>query len=302
MTKAPIALFVYNRLWHARQAVEALQKNDLAGESDLFIFADAAKTPEAISGMQDVREYIRSIVGFKSVSIIERPKNLGLANSIIEGVTRLCDAYGKVIVLEDDLVVSQYFLEFMNLGLHMYKEEDSVISISGYVYPVKSELPETFFLKWADCWGWATWQRGWDLFESDGRQLLQQLKQRHLDRSFDMDGAYPYTKMLEEQTIGKNNSWAVRWYATAFLKDKLTLCPGRSLVRNIGNDGSGRHRAKTNVYDISVAESRVPMLAIPIEENLHARMAFRTFLESTTSPSAIGIMAKLKRLMQVTTP
>lgn len=303
MRRAPITLFVYNRLWHTRQAVEALQKNELAGESDLFIFADAASTPDAISAMQDVREYIRSIVGFKSVSVIERPRNLGLANSIIDGVTRLCDEYGKVIVLEDDLVVSQHFLEFMNLGLDMYNEEDNVISISGYVYPVESELPETFFLKWADCWGWATWKRGWDLFESDGQKLLQQLKQRHLQKSFDLDGAYPYTKMLEEQTIGKNNSWAVRWYASAFLKDKLTLCPGRSLVRNIGNDGSGRHRAQTNVYDTSVTGSRVPILPIPIEEDICARAAFRRFLKSTTISSTPNrIIGRIKRLIQATTP
>ena len=153
---APIALFVYNRPGHTQQTVEALLKNELAMESDLFIFSDAAKSSEIEVKVNAVREFIKSISGFRSLTIIERESNLGLANSIIDGVTNLCNEYGQVIVLEDDLVTSPFFLKYMNDGLNYYRDEEQVISIHGYIYPFDAKLPETFFLRGADCWGWAT--------------------------------------------------------------------------------------------------------------------------------------------------
>ncbi len=194
---APIALFVYNRPWHIQQTVEALQKNDLAEDSDLFIFSDAPKKKEAVAAVQEVREYIKTVGGFKSVSIIERDINFGLANSIIDGVTRMCNEYGRVIVLEDDLVTSPYFLCYMNDALDLYEHEESVISIHGYIYPVAEKLPETFFLRGADCWGWATWKRGWELFEQDGRRLLEELCRQKLTDRFDFDNSYPIHKNAE---------------------------------------------------------------------------------------------------------
>src|SRR5512146_318351 len=211
---APVALFVYNRPWHTRQAVEALLANAEAPETPLYIYSDAPKDAAASKLVAEVRGYIASITGFKSVSIIERDHNFGLASSIIDGVTRMCRENGRVIVLEDDLVVSRYFLKFMNDGLRFYEDDDRVISISGYVYPVRERLPETFFLRGADCWGWATWKRGWDLFEEDGRKLLEQLVGKGLLDRFDLFGAYGYSQMLRDQIRGKNSSWAVRWYAS----------------------------------------------------------------------------------------
>ncbi len=230
--------------------------------------------------MAEVRSYIRSIAGFKSVAIVERERNFGLARSIIDGVTRVCEEYGRVIVVEDDLVTSPYFLIYMNDALALYQDEGSVISIHGYVYPVKTVLPETFFLKGADCWGWATWKRGWDLFEADGGVLLQELTQRGLTHRFDFDGTYPYTRMLKDQIKGKNDSWAVRWYASAFLKDKLTLYPGRSLVLNIGNDSTGTHCSTTSTFSGEITNTRVNVKLIPIEDNLLARQQIRRFFQA----------------------
>ena len=142
-------------------------------------------------------------------------------------------------MLEDDLLTSPYFLDFMNEGLSIYEEDEKVISIHGYVYPISEKLPETFFLRGADCWGWATWKRGWDLFEPDGGLLLNKLEESKQTEEFDFNRSYPYTQMLKDQINGKTNSWAVRWYASAFLQNKYTLYPGKSLVSNIGGDGSG---------------------------------------------------------------
>jgi hypothetical protein len=274
----PIILFVYNRPWHTEQTVEALKKNELAGESDLFIFSDGPKTAND-ENMKKVREYIKTIDGFKSITIIEREKNLGLANSVVEGVTEIVNKFGKVIVLEDDLVTSRHFLRFMNDALNIYEQEEKVVSIHGYSYPVKSKLPETFFLKGADCWGWATWKRGWDIFNSDGSELLTQIYKRNLQKEFDFNGSYPFTDMLKSQMEGEIDSWAIRWYASAFLKNKLTLYPGKSLVKNIGMDGSGIHCKKDLKFLVKSHDVCIDVNKIDYVENINAKKKISKFFK-----------------------
>ncbi len=130
---APIILFTYNRPWHTRQTIEALQKNLYADKSRLIILSDGPKTEIDVPKVQKVREYIKTVKGFRSIEIIEREKNWGLANNIIDGVTRIINEYGKIIVLEDDIVTSPYFLKFMNEALEFYKDEERVMHISGYM-------------------------------------------------------------------------------------------------------------------------------------------------------------------------
>ncbi|KKO18103.1 MAG: glycosyltransferase [Candidatus Brocadia sp.] len=293
MELAPISLFVYNRLWHTQQTIEALKKNYLASESELIIFSDGPKSEADRENVLMVRNYAKTISGFKNVTIIERELNFGLAQSIIKGVTEVVGKYGRIIVLEDDMVTSTFFLKFMNESLEFYRDKEKVISIHGYIYPVKIELPETFFLRGADCWGWATWKRGWDLFEADGRKLLDEIKRSGLQKKFDIKGAYPYSEMLKDQINGKNDSWAIRWYASAFVKDRLTLYPGRSLIRNIGTDGSGTHCGMIGVYDTYVSVSSVRTGNIRIEENCHALREVEKYFKS------IGpdIMGRLKGIL-----
>ena len=289
---APIALFVYNRPWHIQQTVEALQKNVLAAESDLFIFSDASKTPETSSAVEEVRNYIKTIHGFKSVNIIEREKNFGLAASIISGVTQVCAEYGKIIVLEDDLVTSLYFLKFMNDALNFYQHEERVISIHGYMYPVVEKLPSTFFLRGADCWGWATWKRGWDLFDVDSERLLKQVRHLGLKKEFNYDNAYNLTAMLVSEIRKKVDSWAIRWYASAFLQNKLTLYPGKSLILNIGNDGSGTHCEVTDTYSGEVEKRPVDIDIVPIEENIRARSCVINYLKTNKAPLSRRLTSK----------
>jgi hypothetical protein len=276
---APIALFVYNRLQHTLQTVTGLQSDELAAESDLHIFSDAPKTAAAADAVQAVRDYIQTISGFRSVRIVQQPRNLGLAESIIGGVTDVCNGAGRVIVMEDDLVTSPSFLSYMNQTLDLYANDERVASIHGYCYPItKVELPRTFFLRGGDCWGWATWQRSWRHFEPEGRKLLAQLRSRGLEREFDLDGAMPFTRMLEEQIAGTNDSWAIRWHAGCFLADRLTLYPGRSLVHNIGNDSSGTHGSATEVFSNQLAADSQKWERIEVVESKEARAAFAQFL------------------------
>jgi len=245
---APIVLFVFARPDHTRRTLEALAANRFAAQSDLFIYADGARWKDEVGRVGAVRALASSTQGFHSCTVIERSTNYGLARNIIEGVTEICGRYGRVIVLEDDMVTSPSFLAYMNEALERFAEDERVASIHGYVYPVRQPLPEAFFLRGADCWGWATWIRAWKYFNPDGRSLLNELKRLNLNKKFDFDGAYPFSTMLAKQIRGENDSWAIRWHASMFLKGMLTLYPGQSLVQNIGFDGSGHHCGISDRY------------------------------------------------------
>lgn len=296
---APITLFVYNRLEHTRRTVDSLKQNKLAQESDLIIFSDASKSENQADKVREVRDFIHKIEGFKSITIVERDINYGLAKSIIDGVTAIVNKYGRIIVLEDDMVTSPYFLTYMNEALDTYVDDDRVISIHGYVYPVKGTLPEAFFLPGADCWGWATWQRGWKLFNPDGQYLLEELKHRKLISDFDYNGAYAYSKMLEGQIAGNNDSWAVRWYASAFLAGKLTLYPGRSLVRNIGNDNSGTHCGVTEEFDSEVSTTSINLCAIEVKPSQKGRHLFEQYFSGGNTGIIRRTVRKLKILYKL---
>jgi Glycosyl transferase family 2 len=280
MNYTPITLFVYNRPWHTQQTIEALQRNDFASDSDLIIYADAAKNEEAAQGVREVREYIHTVDGFCTVTIIERDVNLGLAQSIISGVTEVVNRFGRIIVLEDDLVTSPYFLRYMNDALELYTDDKTVASIHGYLYPINKMLPEPFFIRGADCWGWGTWQRAWAHFEPDGKKLLKELHSRRLTEQFDFGGTYPYTEMLQDQIQGSNDSWAIRWCASAFTNDMLTLYPPASLVRNIGLDNSGTHCVEEDYHETVLAATPVLISRLPIKENRKALRAFKGYFRS----------------------
>jgi len=295
MKSAPIVLFTYNRPWHTKQTVEALQNNLYAEESNLFIFSDGPKTDKDELKVKEVRDYLKSIKGFKKIEITERDKNWGLANNIIDGVTKIVNEYGKIIVLEDDLVTSPFFLKFMNEALEMYEDEDKVVSIHGYVYPIR-DLPEVFFIKGADCWGWATWKRGWGLFEKDGKKLLHGLEEKKLTKLFDFNGTYEYTQMLKDQIRGKNNSWAIRWYASAFLSEKLTLYPGVSLVKNIGTDASGTHVGETKAFEVELAQRPILVKRIPPTVDLKAYAKFERYFRTIRRKRVIDFIGNRLRL------
>ena len=293
---APIVLFVYSRPELTRFTVEALQRNHLAQESDLYIYSDAAKHSSIETQVAEVRKYIKSISGFHSITIIERKNNFGLSNSIISGVTEIIEKFERIIVLEDDLITSPFFLQYMNDALIYYTYDERVISIHGYVYPVKQQLQSTFFLTGTDCWGWGTWNRGWKLFNPDGRYLLNALKKKNLAAAFDFYNSYKYTKMLKNQIAGKIDSWAVRLHASAFIEEKLTLFPGISLVNNIGESDSATHTKSLQEFQTSVAQEPISLGDIVIEENNDARLAFIQFFRSIRQSFFQKFYYKLKSI------
>ena len=297
MQPAPIVLFVYNRLDHLKQTVNALQKNELAQDSPLIIYSDAPKNSYAKPAIHAVREFIRTINGFKSVEIIEQATNRRLAPLLIEELPKVLARFGRVIVLEDDIVTSPYFLRFMNAGLEKYADDDRVISIHGYVYPLDEDIRQPFFLKGADCWGWATWKRGWQLFEADSEKLYSSLVSRGLLERLDFFGAYGFSSVLKSHVDGAPDGWDIRWYASALLHDKLTLCPGRPLAKNIGFDGSGMHCGNDCTFDVHLCMEPIKVDKIPVEENHDILMAYSRFLHQVSHPKLITrIMRRLRRM------
>lgn len=292
---APIALFAFRRPDHLAACLAALAACPEAAGSPLVVFCDGPRGPQDEEAVREVRAVARAATGFARVDVVEREANLGLAASVIDGVGRVLADHERVVVVEDDLVVSPDFLRYLNAGLDLYAADAEVVSIHAYVVPVQAALPQSFFLRGADCWGWATWRRGWAVFEPDGAALLQRLRDTGQVRAFDLDGAYPYAQMLERQVSGEVDSWAVRWYASAFLADKLTLYPGRSLVENVGQDGSGTHSVATRTHAAVAGRLTSPLERVPVVESAAARAEIVRTLAREHGTRRAGLLSRLPR-------
>lgn len=291
---APIALFVYNRPKHTERTVKFLKQNELAADSRLFIFSDGAKTPADEEKVKEVREFLKKIEGFKSVEIIESKTNLGLANAVISGVNRLTKEYGQAIVFEDDLISSPHTLTYFNEGLNRYRNEEKVMHIGAYMYVLNdNNLPDSFFYRAATSWGWATWERAWQHFEPNINILIKQFDAKKRNE-FSIEKTMNFWKQMQDFKKGKNNSWAIRWYASIFLKGGLTLNPSQSLVNNIGHDGTGVHSGMSDIYNVIINPKPIKQFPIVTEENPVAYLAIKTFLQSRKG----SMVSRIKRFVK----
>lgn len=279
-TFAPIALFVYNRPEHTARTIKFLQQNQLASESRLFVFSDGFKSEADEKNVLEVRELLRNIDGFKSVEIVERKENMGLAKSIIIGVSKLIKDYKQVIVFEDDLITSPYTLTYFNEALSRYRDESKVMHIGAYMYNLKdADLPETFFYRAATSWGWATWESAWEHFEPNIDTLMAKFD-KSAKSAFSIEHTMNFWKQMEDFKSGRNNSWAIRWYASIFLKGGLTLNPSQSLVNNIGHDGSGIHSGINDIYNVIINPKPITQFPDTIAESPAAYAAIKGFLKN----------------------
>lgn len=281
---APIILLVYNRPHHTRKILESLKANDLADKSTLFIYADGPKlnsTPENINKIQETRKVLREKQWCQEVYIKELNENLGVDESTIRHVTEIINEYGKVIVLEDDIETSKGFLNFINDALDLYEDEEKVMNISGYMYPVKKELPSSVMLKGYTCnWGWGTWKRAWNHFNPDYKFLASKISASPESvKEFNIENSYNYLKMLQECTE-VHKPWDICWYASVFLKGGFCIWPGNSLVQNIGHDASGEHCGITNKFTVETLTEYAPVKKLPLVTNEFARKAIKEFLKS----------------------
>ena len=250
LSYSPIILFVYNRPKHTQFVLDSLAENPEAKFSELYIVSDFYKNENDSKNVLLVRKIIEKEKRFRNVNIILNPKNFGLANSIIKGISYVLNIHETIIVLEDDLIPSIGFLKYMNDALDFYKNTDAVgcIHAWNYTFDKTTYNQDTFFLLGADCWGWATWRKYWLYFEFDGKKLLEKIDLKNLKYKFNRNGTHDFYNMLVDQVNGINNSWAIRWHASLFLENKLCLHPKLPLVENIGFDGTGQHCNIPDLY------------------------------------------------------
>ena len=294
---APIVLFVYNRPWHTSQTINSLKQNFLANKSDLIIFSDGAKTPHQVKNVLEVRKILKQVKGFKSVKVIEQKNNIGLASSIINGVTDVINQYQKVIVMEDDMLTSPHFLSFMNDALHIYEPYEKVMHISGYMYPVDNKnLNNTFFIKPGTCWGWATWKRAWKYFKKDTDYLIDTFDKKMI-YEFNLDDAYDYFAQVRNNKLGKINTWAIYWYANIYLQDGLSLHPSSSFVKNIGHDGYGENCIKSNAYDVELCLEYPIKFSKKLVEDILAREVLRNYFKTIKISYVNRIIKKLQSIV-----
>lgn len=294
---APVVLFVYARADHTQRTLTALSANPEAKDTDLIIYADAARHEKDVTAVQAVRDLISNVIGFKSVTLHLREQNVGLAQNIIEGVTQVSQQYGRVIVLEDDIVTSPAFLGFMNAALDKYQTEPKVWHISGWNYPMRSEqsLPETFFWRTMNCWGWATWADRWQHFKKEPAKLVDNWSAAEIER-FNLDGAYDFWSQVTANHQGKLNTWAIFWYATIFAHKGLCLNPTRSFVANIGHDGSGENCGTKDVYKTTLATGFNKQWPTKLIENSTAVELIQYFYRSLKPSLLRRILSKIKRV------
>ncbi len=309
MELAPVIVFAYDRPDHLSQTLGALANNDLAKESMLFVYCDGPRefggdpndqsritnnksgnyitrrygkmycTKEEydayIQRIAEVRKVAKSQVGFKEVHVVEREKNVGLAENIISSVTEIVNWYGRVITFEDDVVCTRGTLTYLNDALELYKDDEQVMHISAYTYPHKVKLPQTFFYYSPfPAGGWATWKRAWQYFNPDVEDHVRYWQNDW--KKFNILGQDHLQKQLMMNLTGELKTWYIRWYASMRRRDGLCLYPGVAMSNNIGFDGTGETSlGYAAAFYIPNPSEYVEVKRIPIKCNTKA---YRFFL------------------------
>lgn len=295
---APIVVFCYNRPNHLRRCISALKCNELASASDLVIISDGPRSSNDIDAVQEVRSVASSTTGFQQIRIIERERNYGLAASVIDGVSSVINSYGKVIVIEDDVIASPYFLKFMNDALSVHAANPSIFSVGGYCYPIRiprKYTGDTYLTIRAESWGWGTWASRWNKVDWGMKDYQTFTHDKDGREAFSLGGA-DLVAMLDLQMQGKIDSWAIRWDYWHFKSSAYCLRPRYSLIDNIGFDGTGVHcqmgddsRHRSRIWD------RAPVVKSDVSINTDIQKEMRRFF----SGGKFGpLKAKLRRLLR----
>ena len=244
---APIAIFTYTRLETLKKTIKCLKKNKIAKFSEIYIFSDCNKNKIDQPYVNCVRKYLKNIKGFKKINLILRKENYGLASNIINGVSSVIKKRKKIIVLEDDIIVSPNFLEYMNGALIRYENSKKIWHINSWNYEINRNNIKynTFFTRHMNCWGWATWENRWKSFKKEPNEIIKKFNDVNIFE-FNIKNNLDYYSQLKRNKEGKLNTWAIFWYANIFLKNGLCLSPLKTLSKNIGFDDHSEHQPNEN--------------------------------------------------------
>ncbi len=246
---APIAMFVFKRPEHTRRVLESLARNSEFLQSPLYIFCDGSRHPRETEAVISTRKVIDDIEHPYKV-VIKRNENFGLAKSIQNGISQILESYEKIIVIEDDLIIAPYFLKYMNTALVKYATNENVKQISGHMFPIDfGNENSTIMLPFTTSWGWGTWSRAWIQHLEPSDDLITLLNNYKWRYRFDQNGSFPFSKMLLDRFLHKNDSWAILWYYNIFKQDGIVLFPTKTLIQNVGFDGSGIHCSNNSPYN-----------------------------------------------------
>lgn len=295
---APVILFVYNRPEHTQRSIMALAAADGAADTPLYIYSDGTKE-SSIAEVQAVRDIIHNIKGFASVNIIERDSNIGLAQNIISGVSDVFNVFGSAIILEDDLIVSKFFLKYMNSALNYY-ENRGVFSISGYTpnVDIPQNYPFTTYMVNRNCsWGWGTWRSKWEKVDWSVNTFDDFIRNRERCNSFDESGS-DLTAMLMRYMTGEIHSWSIRFCYSAFCHNEPTVYPTRSLVCNGGVDGSGTNMKQSSKYETQLANYlSCSSFADCVVVNANILASFKTFYDCSLFRRAINMLKRMRYII-----
>lgn len=299
MSPAPIAYFSFNRPEHTARTLAALAANPEAIHTELYVFVDGPRSDAERPLVDEVTRIVHAARGFGRIEVHAANANRGLYRSITEGVGKVIASHGRVIVVEDDVLVTTFFLAYMNDALERYASVPEAGAIHAYSPPLAG-LPDYFFLRGSSCWGWATWADRWALFRPNAKALLQELRHNRLIDAFCARQGSQSLLLLERRALGRNQSWAILWHASLFLAGRYTLYPGVSLAANIGFDGSGTHTANSAHFSTPVATKYCGPPAIRVDEDLRAAAVLSAYLDNIAigeirwlNPMLLRIYAKL---------
>lgn len=291
---APIAVFVYRRPQHTGRLIDSLLTNEPFARSPVFVYCDGARTSEERDAVAATRRVVRERLGGHA-QIVERDANMGLAPSIVGGVTELSRRYGRVIVLEDDLILHSGCIEFLNAGLERYAADDRVYHVNAYRYPLP-QASVCSLLRLPSSWGWATWDRAWRAFEPDAASLQRRIREAKLVAAMDFGGTFPYYAMLQAQAQGRIDSWGIRWYASVLLRHGLAVYPNASQVINGGMDNSGVHCGATRDFDVDLGAASGRWPGETAEDPLVYEQ-MRVFFRGVRETLPRRVARKLKRML-----
>ena len=247
-----VLFFAYNRPLHLEQTLTQALAINKDSSRHFVVIVDGAKNDADNIEIDKIRKLLSQ---FPKITSIFRNNNLGLENNITFGVTQFMNEYKKLIVIEDDIFIKDEFFDFFDHNMHKFEFSTEVASIQGYSPDLGDLGINEYFLRGADCWGWGTWKRNWDLYVNSGYTLLKKLRQQKLIYSFDINNTFPYSDMLRGEILSLVQSWAIKWHASMFTQNKFSLHPYPSLVTNIGFDGSGTHSSDFQFWNKSIKNS-----------------------------------------------
>lgn len=238
---APVAMFVYNRADNTQKTIEHLLRNTLAAETDLYVFSDGGKNEESWRMVNEVRTYLHKVQkdieqthALRSMTIIERPENIYLERNITEGIAQVFETHDRIIVLEDDICTSPYYLQYMNDAFDMYRDVEKVMHVSGFTN-LSLTLPQregTYFTPHPSGWGWGTWRDRWQKYFyhfNTREEALQGMTPDDIS-AIQYGGVFPCLKSLDKRPI----PWDICWELAIYKAGGLCLTPSRTMVRNIG--------------------------------------------------------------------